>query len=495
MVFSSIIFIFLFLPIVLLSFLVLNRKMQIPFLFLASLVFYYWGENIRIILIISSTLINYFSALLIGGGTWGQEIKFCDPVNDPDRKYKKTVLVISVILNLGMLVYFKYFNFLVDASDRFLLFLSGGRFSLPEFRNVALPLGISFYTFQAMSYTIDVYRGQVKATRNYIKFAAYVTMFPQLVAGPIVRYKDIEDQLENHYTSTNRFFYGIKRFISGLGKKVIIANTMALVADSVFALDSMYLSFPLAWAGILCYALQIFFDFSGYSDMAIGIGEMLGFTFLENFNYPYISKSIQEFWRRWHISLSTWFRDYLYIPLGGNRKSRLKTYLNLLTVFVLCGFWHGAAWNFLVWGMYHGCFLILERTKFKKLIEKLPKALQHIYTLLVVMIGWVFFRAESLSDAFRYLAAMFGKPAQYSVHSLLEYFNGMNIIIFLYSIVICTPIFRSFMISRDVAFENYKTLKQKTGYFALNIGLLLVLFYCILTLSTGSYNPFIYFRF
>jgi len=351
-----------------------------------------------------------------------------------------------------------------------------------------------------MSYLIDVYRGVVRAQKNPSTFALYVSLFPQLVAGPIIRYHDISDQLSHRAVTLDGFVLGIRRFVTGLGKKVLIANTLAVTVDQIFALPSSDLSSGLAWLGIICYTLQLYFDFSGYSDMAIGLGHMFGFHFLENFNYPYISKSIREFWRRWHISLSNWFRDYLYIPLGGNRHSAARTYFNLLTVFFLCGLWHGAKWNFVVWGMLHGMFLILERTKFGKALEQLWSPVQHLYALLIVTVGWVFFRSDTLSGAIDFLAAMFGMAKGEGMkYTIAMYMNNELLLVLTVGILGSLPL-------KTLASEYYKRLPptfrwtdQPLFHYGLNtftaIAITAVFLGSVMSLASGTYNPFIYFRF
>ncbi|GAA3786047.1 MBOAT family O-acyltransferase [Corallibacter vietnamensis] len=401
---------------------------------------------------------------------------------------KKLGLRFSLLTNLLTLGVFKYFNFAIDNLKAAISGLGIQTSAFDGIIEIALPLGISFYVFQTMSYTIDVYRGNVKASRNILEFATYVTMFPQLVAGPIVRYIDVQKEIVKREVTLVSFSKGLERFILGLAKKMILANTFASVADNIFAESSGDISTLNAWIGVFAYTFQIYFDFSAYSDMAIGLGKMFGFNFLENFNYPYISKSIKEFWRRWHISLSSWFRDYLYISLGGNRKGKSRTYLNLFIVFFITGLWHGAAWNFVIWGLFHGLFIVIERVGFDKVLEKLWAPIQHIYTLLIVLIGWVLFRAEDLNHALIYLKTMFVyNEGSYALNDYLSYFNYNNetIIIFGLGIIFSFPI--------------YPYLEKKlTNPTFLPFRYLLVislLFISILYIAAGSYNPFIYFRF
>ena len=391
MLFSEPSFLFLFLPLVLVFHWLLPESGRNTFLMIASLYFYASGENYYVLLLIACCLGNYIFAVLI--------------YETPEELPAKILLFLGILINLSFLFIFKYANFFEQNSIFFLDRLGIG---LPlQFLQLALPIGISFYTFQAMSYLIDVYRKDVKANFNPFHIMLYISLFPQLIAGPIVRYIDVSSQIQKRKFDLNAFVYGIERFSLGLGKKMILANGVAFPVDSIFAIPANHLTFGLAWVGIIGYTLQIYFDFSGYSDMAIGLGHMLGFKFLENFNYPYIACSVTEFWRRWHISLSTWFRDYLYIPLGGNRVSSSRVAFNLIIVFGLCGLWHGASWNFVVWGLFHGLFLIFERQNRQYWLNN-QKWWQHAYLLTVVMIGWIFFRSETLNYAVNYIKALFG---------------------------------------------------------------------------------------
>ncbi len=500
MVFSSVIFLFFFLPIVLLVYYLLKPKARNIFLLISSLIFYYWGENYLVWIVITSTFIDYICGLIISGGYKKGEVQYVDP-NKPKTKSQKIGLMISILSNLGFLIYFKYANFFVDTLNSLAQTAGLADSPLITISYIALPLGISFYSFQSMSYSIDVYMGQVKATRNFLDFACYVTLFPQLVAGPIVRYRDIETQLNDHDVNFDHFTKGVFRFVLGLAKKVIIANTVAQVADAVFALPANSLGIGTAWIGIIAYTLQIYFDFSGYSDMAIGLGHMFGFTFLENFNYPYISRSIQEFWRRWHISLSTWWRDYLYIPLGGSKGSTFRTYFNLLVVFFLCGLWHGASWSFVFWGLYQGFFLIIERLGLLKFLKKLPVYLQHTYVLIVTVVGWVFFRADNLTYAVDYLKVMFGitQGQKAFLYPPSVFLNEYNIFIMILGIILSAPVYIVF-----VARYNEWTERKYGQIIPLKVVLLNTLGYSYivfllvisaLSISSGTYNPFIYFRF
>jgi alginate O-acetyltransferase complex protein AlgI len=470
MVFSSPIFLFLFLPIVLAIYYILPGKVKNFFLLIASLLFYTWGEDKLVLLMLASTIIDFICGLLI------------------DRGKRNIGLIISVISNLSFLGFFKYFNFTFDNYHAFITLFGFSSTSIQDLPNIVLPIGISFYTFQTLSYTLDVYRGHVKASTNFVDFAAYVTMFPQLIAGPIVRYVDIDEQLKNKKISIAHFSDGVERFVLGLAKKVLIANTFASIADEAFNQNIESLSTGYAWLGILAYAFQIYYDFSGYSDMAIGLGKMFGFDFLENFNYPYISTSIQEFWRRWHISLSTWFRDYLYIPLGGNRVSTSRTYLNLVFVFFVTGLWHGASWNFIIWGVFHGTFIVIEKIGFARKLKNIWKPLQHGYTLLVVLVGWVFFRADNMYDAFAYIQKMFsftgGDPALMSYLKFFH-FNLKTLFFTIIAVIFSTPVYH---------YVNKTLAVTKVGFLR-PVAFIMLLILSVIYLGANSYNPFIYFRF
>lgn len=461
MVFSTPIFLFLFLPAVLVLNYIIPKKYiaaKNVVLLIASLFFYAWGEPRNVLLMLLSIAVNYVCGLLLG--------RF-----DSDEKKRKVVLWASVVFNLGLLFFFKYFNF-----------VTGGIFPA-----IKLPIGISFFTFQIMSYTIDVYRRSVEPQKNLVKLALYISLFPQLIAGPIVRYIDVEKQLTYRECTAEKTARGMIRFSMGLAKKVIISNTVAAICDGIFGSTNTVPAFT-AWVGVICYALQIYFDFSGYSDMAIGMGHMLGFDFLENFNYPYVSCSVQEFWRRWHISLSSWFRDYLYIPLGGNRRGKVRTYINLIIVFACTGLWHGASFSFIVWGLWHGLFLVIERLGFKKVLDKLPKFIGWIYTMLVVLVGWVFFRADTLPAAMKYLGEMFSFSG--GVANGMAQFDNLSFIITVIAIVLCTPVYQFLKGKLE------KTEGGKKAAFVIGAVLATGLFILSVIFLTGSgYNPFIYFRF
>jgi alginate O-acetyltransferase complex protein AlgI len=472
MVFSSSIFLFCFLPLVLLCYYLINPKFRNVFLLLASLFFYAWGSPKYILILFASILINYTFGLLIDLSA---------------RRFNllvtRIVLFVGIAADCGLLFYFKYFDFFLKNIDK----LPGVDFPL---KNIVLPIGISFFTFQGLSYIIDVYWKKVGVQKNIIKLALFKSFFPQLIAGPIVRYVDVFDQIDNRTYSVDKFATGVRRFVMGLGKKVIIANALGAVADGVFGLPYYQNSAASAWVGIICYTFQIYFDFSGYSDMAIGLAKMFGFDFMENFNFPYISKSISEFWRRWHISLSSWFRDYLYIPLGGNRKGNV--YINLLVVFMVTGLWHGASWNFIFWGLWNGFFIVVERfLRSRKFKFKIPAALQWAYCFFVVVIGWVFFRAPNLGYAVNYLKVMFGLTRPYDVgFTALYYLTPMVITMLVAACVASLPI-TALIKKKYSAYEG----QNKTSQLMQNVYAGALLIICIMFVATSTYNPFIYFRF
>ncbi len=483
MVFSSILFLLLFLPVTVALYLVAGQKYRNYLLLGASLLFYAWGEGIYVLIMLASITLNFTFGILIA--------------RYHGQRPAVLILCVSIVSNILLLSGFKYTNFLADNLN---IVLDAFSMTPLVLGRIHLPIGISFFTFQAMSYVIDVYRNPFLVQRRFSRIALYISLFPQLIAGPIVRYQDIAGQMENRKMDLEDFAIGFRRFVLGMGKKVLIANPLAIRADQVFAVASADLTTGLAWYGICCYTLQIFFDFSGYSDMAIGLGRMFGFRFLENFNYPYIANSIQDFWRRWHISLSTWFRDYLYIPLGGNRKSPHRTYGNLLVVFFLCGLWHGASWTFVIWGLYHGLFLVLERTAFGKWMGKLAAPLRHGYTLLAVVIGWVFFRSETLEKALGYLTAMAGFSTGSGVsHYVALYWDSLTALAGLAGILCSLPIgpWISRFMDRLTAGTVTKGVAVISGSWEAfrTFSVSVVLTLSILQLSVGAYNPFIYFRF
>ena len=474
MVFSSITFLFTFLPFVLALYYVVPNNFKNVVLCLSSLFFYAWGETVYVFIMIASAVVDYLAGLII------------------EKGHKKVGLVLSMVFNLFVLSMFKYLSFFAENIYQVLQIFHLRLFEMSDVPKLSLPLGISFYTFQTMSYTIDVYRGEVKANKNFIQFATYVTMFPQLVAGPIVRYIDVQKQIIQKNISLDNFSEGIRRFIIGFAKKLILANGFAFIADKILACEASKLSTFYVWVAVLSYAFQIYYDFSGYSDMAIGLGKMFGFDFLENFNLPYISKSIREFWRRWHISLSSWFRDYVYIPLGGSKVSVSKMYRNLLIVFFVTGLWHGASWNFIVWGLFHGLFIVIERVGFAKKLDSLPLYIQHVYTLLIVLIGWVFFRATDLTHALDLLSTMFIYDAGDSIiNNYLNLFimNWETVFVFVFGIIFSLPL---------TNFQNqiFKFFHTETSVRIIQLSSLMVLFLISITyLFSASYNPFIYFRF
>ena len=484
MVFSSASFLFYFLPIVLALYFASVRWTHLRnwVLLAASLFFYTWGEGEYVVVMLLSIVANYLF------GIWIYKAH--------ERNNAKVEMGLAIAFNLLLLIIFKYTNFIVANMNLVL-----GGIGLPTLTvgQVHLPIGISFFTFHCISYLMDIYRRQTPPQMSLPCTALYISLFPQLVAGPIIRYKDIAAQLLHRTVDIERFSKGINRFIIGLGKKVLIANVVALPADKIFAIPAEHLTTPVAWLGIVCYTLQIYFDFSGYSDMAIGLGHMFGFKFMENFNYPYISRSIQEFWRRWHISLSTWFRDYLYIPLGGNRGGQAKMYRNLVTIFFLCGLWHGASWNFVIWGLFHGFFSVLERFPLGRRLTQGNAVIAHVYTMVVVMVAWVFFRAETLPQALTFLQAMAGFARGSGVVWHMGLFlNPKVVIVLCLAVVGVTPI-----VPWAVQWREQRLAARPSGA-AVNLGLealasLIVLpavfVLCAMSLASGTHNPFIYFQF
>lgn len=483
MVFSSPTFLFGFLPITLLLYYCSPRRTKNALLLLASLLFYAWGEVFYIAVMLVSILSNYLFGLLIHNSQ----------AQPNGEKLSKLFLCLGVIVNVALLTSYKYANFITDNID---MVASWMGLALIELAPVHLPLGISFFTFQAISYIVDIYRKEAAPQKSVFNLALYISLFPQLIAGPIIRYHDVVLQITGRIHSIELVASGVQRFIYGLAKKMLIANPLGEVADSVFALSGGDLTMPLAWIGILAYTLQIYFDFSGYSDMAIGLGRMFGFSFQENFNYPYIATSIRDFWRRWHISLSTWFRDYIYISLGGNRVSTFRIYVNLLIVFILTGFWHGASWNFLIWGLFHGFFLVVERAGLSRGIGSMWKPMQHLYLLFIVIVGWVFFRADTLSLATEYLAAMFDIHNMSTTHyQFAMILTNEAILAFIVGAVLATPIYKHIgnkfsVLSGDSVIREFYLVE-----FPRFIILASLLFISIIKMSASTYNPFIYFRF
>ena len=481
MVFSSTIFLFFFLPLTLLAYFVVGPRGRNAILLAASLLFYAWGETVYLLVMLFSIAANYLFGLLI------------DQARQRGRR-GGLAFVCAVATNLGLLGFFKYANFFVDNLNQLLQVLG---VAPVEVGRVHLPIGISFFTFQALSYIIDLYRDETRVQRSLLNFALYKALFPQLIAGPIVRYRDVAREIERRTVSLHDFASGVQRFIIGLGKKVLIANVMGRAADTIFATPAETLPATLAWTGAIAFMLQIYFDFSGYSDMAIGLGRMFGFHFLENFNYPYIARSVREFWRRWHISLSTWFRDYLYIPLGGNRHGPVRTGANLLLVFLLCGLWHGASWTFLIWGVYHGIFLVLERVPaVRRLLDRLPAPVQHAYVLLVVLVGWVFFRADTFAHALAYLEAMvdFSRPPLFNSQLFLALNNEFSLTLAA-AVIGSTPVFmllQRWRTGRPIVPAPAMRWLAATAQVG-SLGFVLV--YSIAAVLGGAHNPFLYFRF
>lgn len=468
MVFSSLTFLCIFLPVVLaLYYLLPTLRIRNVLLIIVSLLFYAYGEPVYVLLMIASIIINYIFGRLLG---------------TENKKKRQWILAIAVIINIGLLVVFKYLDMMVQTINQ----LSGSEIPLA---GLALPIGISFFTFQALSYVIDVYRREVEPQKNLWNVMLYISFFPQLIAGPIVKYHDIQEQIDNRNTDVKEIAEGLRRFIIGLSKKVLISNTMAVTADALFAAGAGELNILSAWIAAIAYMLQIYFDFSGYSDMAIGLGHMFGFRFLENFRYPYISANIQEFWRRWHISLSTWFKEYLYIPLGGNRKGKARTCLNKMIVFFSTGLWHGANWTFVLWGLWHGVFLLFEQVC---PVKKLPKVLAHIYALLVVCVGFVMFRADTFGQGMFMTGTMFSGWEFSSVQMAVvwEQLTPIFLVTLVMAVFGSAPLIPK-ATEACLAREN---LRKPAVYFSY-IASFVLLILCMLSLSSGTYNPFIYFRF
>ena len=460
MVFSSLLFLFLYLPLFLICYTVLPKQLRNFILFIGSLIFYAWGEPIYVSIMLFSTLLDYT----------------CGRIIDRFRNHPylpKVGLCLSLLGNLGLLCYFKYADFFIYNVNSIL----GTSWQLLK---LALPIGISFYTFQTMSYTIDLYRGKINVQKNIINFGAYVTMFPQLIAGPIVTYNHVEQELNHRQLNFERVGIGSIRFIEGLGKKVLLANNIGLLWDQINQTPINELSVVSAWLGMIAFGLQLYFDFSGYSDMAIGLGHILGFTFPENFNYPYISKSVTDFWRRWHITLGSWFREYVYIPLGGNRTSKARFYSNLFVVWFLTGFWHGAGWNFIIWGLMFGALMIVERSFLLKKLENCHRIIAHTYLLIVILISWVFFSHDYLGEAFSYLKAMFGGASTF-INKMTCYQISNFYVLFILGFLFATPLMQH--------------LKSKLPDWILYCFYLGILILSTAYLVDATYNPFLYFRF
>jgi len=476
-VFASPVFLFLFLPFTLAAYLIAPRTAKNAVLLAASACFYLWGEGLYVALVIASVLAN-----------WGFGLALA---RSDDATARKRWLALAIAVNLGALAVFKYANFTFANVNAIAPVFAMGPITFPA---IALPLGISFFTFHAISYVVDVYKKRAQAERRLSDFALYILLFPQLIAGPIIRWRDIAAQLTERRERLADFAYGVRRFILGLGKKVLIANTLGQAADPIFRLPAEELTTPVAWLGLVCYTLQIYFDFSGYSDMAIGLMRMFGFRILENFNYPYVSQSVREFWRRWHISLSNWFRDYLYVPLGGNQRAPLRSYANLAIVFLLCGLWHGASWPFVIWGAWHGVFLIAERAGLDRLLSRIG-AWRHGYALAAVMGGWVLFRCDTIAHAFAYYGALLGRAcgsaAQLPLGLYLDPLLATTLVLAVFG---ATPLARRLGMWRDeISIRDGAT--GKVVLIADLVWLALVFVASSAFLAATTYNPFIYFRF
>ncbi|MDD5521450.1 MAG: MBOAT family protein [Kiritimatiellae bacterium] len=476
MVFSSFVFLFIFLPVFLVVYYLTPAKYRNYTALVGSCVFYAWGAPRFLFVLALMCLLNY----LMGGAIFRTK--------KTDVSRRRRLLAVTLCLNLCLLFYFKYANFFVAEVN--ILFAKAG-FRTLKWTEVLLPIGISFFTFHMISYLVDVYRGIVQPANRFVDYFLYIIFFPQLIAGPIIRYHDIADQIRNREFVSARFISGVLRFCAGLGKKVLIANVLGEVADNSFAMKTGDLSLSLAWVGVLCYSFQIYFDFSGYSDMAIGLGRMLGFQFLENFNFPYIARNFTEFWRRWHISLSNFMREYLYVPLGGNRVARWRMFLNLWIVFLLSGFWHGASWNFIVWGAYHGFFLSLDKLVPSAWINRVPRFVAAPFNFVIIMFSWVFFRADNLNHAVDYIYRMLGAGTVTSSSGPLMNSHSMFIlgIAILAVFVPALPGIESWL-------SGEEGRRQKTSWLILQFACAAVLFFLAASsLAVSGFNPFIYFRF
>jgi len=476
MVFSSVIFLLYFLPFFLFAYYLCPNRFKNYLLLASSIFFYSWGAPKFIFVILGTTIIDFFLVRYMSLQT--------------EERHRKLFMVLSISLNLGLLFYFKYCNFFIDNLNAL---LSAGGIKPVPLLNVVLPIGISFYTFESLTYVVDVYRKEHAPLKNFLNYQLYIILFPKLIAGPIIRYKDIADQITGRFDT---FTYsmalkGFHRFVLGLSKKVILANSLGVFADKAFAMDLDLISSPVAWLGALCYTMQIYFDFSGYSDMAIGIGQMLGFRFPENFNNPYTSQSITEFWRRWHMTLGAWMRNYLYIPLGGNRvSSKRRLYFNLWIVFVLSGFWHGASWAFIIWGLFHGTFLILERGWYGKFLQWIGKWPALMITFLVVNFGWVFFRQKSAHDALRFIQSMFcfDRPAAALSSHMTEVYVFLGIAVLFSFFTTIKP----FQRIQDRIYSDPLNRTETVLYTFVSMALFSL---CIALITASDFNPFIYFRF
>ena len=467
MVFSTPIFFFYFLTITLLVYYLVPRKLRNLVILCASLFFYYWGERVYVLIMFLSTAIDFTHGLLV------EHYK----KRDNDRAARMAV-VSSIVFNLALLVFFKYWDFLAGS-------LQAMGLTFMPVLNIHLPIGISFYTFQTMSYTVDVYRGDARAQRSILNFGTFVTLFPQLIAGPIIKYKDLGDQIDERTTSTEKFASGVQIFMVGMAKKILIANNVGMLWESYKAMAPGELTVAGAWLGVLAFSFQIYFDFSGYSDMATGLGRMLGFEFLPNFNYPYISRSITEFWRRWHISLSTWFREYLYIPLGGNRCSKARWMFNLFVVWAATGIWHGASWNYLLWGLYFFALLMVEKFLLLDKLNRAPAPVSHVYTLFLVLVSWAIFAIEDFGHLTAYLKVMFGLGGVPLADGAFSYYLTS------YLPILCAAALASTPLGKTVFARLPQRAAQVSGAALILVGLVL----CTAYLVDGTYNPFLYFRF
>lgn len=475
MVFSSTVFLFAFLPVTLLGYYLIRRELRNAFLLVMSLLFYAAGEPRFVFVMMASIVANYLLGLLL----WKSRTS--------KRFFRRILLLLTLVVNLGLLFYYKYYDFAISNFNRLL----GSDLPL---RHIALPIGISFFTFQGMSYVLDIYMGKAEVQKNPLNVALYIALFPQLIAGPIVRYSDVNKEIASRTENVDDFATGVQRFSVGLAKKVILSNNFALLADQAFGTAPDQLGVGLAWLGALAYTFQIYYDFSGYSDMAIGLGQMFGFHFRENFNYPYVSTDVSSFWRRWHISLSSWFRDYVYIPLGGNREGNV--YLHLLIVFFLTGLWHGASWNFIVWGMWHGFFLIMERILRNRNIAifSMPTALKWVYTMLVVVIGWVFFRASDLAAAVAYVRCMFSFFVHRDNLWTVFYFREYIVLLALGSLA-AAPLIPGIEMKLKKKAEKICVIYDRNRDWLKLISCMFLMLASVGTLAVSTYNPFIYFNF
>ncbi len=468
MVFSSLTFIYIFLPIVLGIYFLLPHKLKNLWMFISGLIFYAWGEPVYLWIMVLSTIIDYTAGLFMH--------KY-----DDKPKIRTICLLASIVMNVGLLSIFKYSGFFVNTINS----VFSTSIPVPQ---IALPIGISFYTFQSMSYTIDLYMRNIPVQKNPVTFATYVTLFPQIVAGPIVRYADVQNEMDTRTHSLDMAGGGVAIFIKGLAKKVLLANNIGALWSTIKAQEISELPAATAWLGILAFTFQIYFDFSGYSDMAVGLGKILGFNFPQNFNFPYVSKSISEFWRRWHITLGTWFREYVYIPLGGNRKGLPRTLINLFITWMLTGFWHGASWNFILWGIYFGIIIILERLFLGKWLEKIPSIFRMLYSFILVVFGWVLFEFDKLPNVFAFFKAMFGGNA--------TAFADSNTVYYLISYIVIFALCIFFSIDKSKAlFEKLKAKFPRISAVVTPIIIVALLFICTAYLVDATYNPFLYFRF